>query len=198
MAGVHGDEVEGVYLLSKIFEWLKEGDNNFDIPMIIIPILNIDGYRNSRRVNSHGVDLNRNLPTENWTKEFKDPNNNPGEEPLSEVENKFLVKLMNKYPPGLILTYHSWKPILNYNGDCKDVADFLHEHNNYPVADDIGYPTPGSLGTYGPKEFNAPVLTFECPVLKECKELSQVWDENQEGIKQLFEKKVLERFISLN
>jgi protein MpaA len=195
MAGVHGDEVEGVYVLEQLFNWLKL-DQEIDLPILIIPILNIDGYRNSRRVNSNGVDLNRNFPTRTWTSEFVDPAHKPGNKPFSEPENKFLSSFFKKYPPGFILSFHSWKPILNYNGDCLDVAQFLAQNNSYPVADDIGYPTPGSLGTYGPENLKSPVLTFECPKLDQGKTLNEIWLENKKGLIQLFTEKKLHRFLA--
>ena len=97
---VHGDEVEGVYLLKNIFDWLKER-NEIEIPLIVIPILNVDGYRTGTRVNAHGVDLNRNLPSSNWESGARAAKYFPGNEALSEPENQFLVKLFNKFPQNL-------------------------------------------------------------------------------------------------
>lgn len=184
LAGVHGDEVEGVYVLKELFQWLKNEHTLKDLPMIVVPIVNVDGYKNQTRVNAHLVDLNRNLPTKDWTNTAKEPRYNPGPEALSEPENQFLVKLMDKFKPGFIMSFHTWKPILNYNGDCKDVAEFLHQYNNYEMSSDIGYPTPGSLGTFAVEKYNAPVLTFECPELKTHREsLKEIWAENEEGLK---------------
>ena len=70
IAGTHGDEVEGVYVLQQLFDWLKE-DEECNLPLIVLPILNIDGYRASTRVNSHGVDLKRNYPSNNWSPEAR-------------------------------------------------------------------------------------------------------------------------------
>lgn len=188
IGGVHGDEVEGVYVLKELFNWLKLEHSLKDLPVIVIPILNVDGYQNQTRVNAHLVDLNRNLPTKDWSTACKEPRYNPGPKPLSEPENQFLVKLMDKYKPGLIMSFHTWKPILNYNGDCQDVAEFLAKFNNYETASDIGYPTPGSLGTFAVEKYNSPVLTFECPELKKHREsLKEIWQENEEGLKKLFQ-----------
>lgn len=187
VGGVHGDEVEGVYILKEIFEWLKNDHALKDVPMIVIPILNVDGYKNRTRVNAHLVDLNRNLPTKDWTSVAREARYNPGTEPLSEPENQFLVKLMDKFNPGLIISFHTWKPMLNYNGDCQDVAEYLAKFNHYVTDPDIGYPTPGSLGSYAMENYHCPVLTFECPELKIHKEtLKEIWDENEEGLKGLF------------
>ena len=185
MAGVHGDEVEGVFVLKEIIDWLKENDE-YDLPTIVLPILNVDGYRAGTRVNAHGVDLNRNLPAKSWTDEAKEPKYNPGAKALSEPENQYLVKLFSKYPPGIILSMHSWKPFINYNGDCLDLAEILQKHNQYEIMDDIkGHPTPGSLGDYGPEKYGAPVLTFECPLISENKTLKDIWEESESGFKAL-------------
>lgn len=187
IGGVHGDEVEGVYVLKELFQWLKLEHSLKDLPMIVIPILNVDGYKNQTRVNAHLVDLNRNLPTKDWSGGFKEAKYNPGPKALSEPENQFLVKLMDKYRPGFIFSFHSWKPILNYNGDCQDIAEYLSLFNKYEIADDIGYPTPGSLGTFAVEKYQAPVLTFECPLLKTHREtLKDIWRENEEGLKKIF------------
>ncbi len=183
MAGVHGDEVEGVYVLNKLYEWLQ-GIEEAPCSYIIIPILNVDGYRAGTRVNSHGVDLNRNYPTKNWDPTAREPKYHPGSAPLSEPENQYLDKLFQKYPPHFILTIHSWKPIVNYNGDCEEAAKFLSLYNKYEIAGDIGYPTPGSLGEYAPGHYNSPVITFECPVLKEGLSLNDIWEQNEEAFKQ--------------
>ncbi len=191
MGGVHGDEVEGVYVVDKLMKWLEE-DVDIEMPLVVIPILNVDGYRSGSRVNSHGVDLNRNLQTDCWVSEFNEAKNNPGPAPLSEPENVYMMDLFKKYPPAFILTIHSWKPIVNYNGDCEDVAKFLADYNGYPIADDIGYPTPGSLGTYGSVNLKAPVITFECPTIDETgKSLNEIWIENENAFKELFKSDLL-------
>lgn len=192
LGGVHGDEVEGVYVLKELFQWLKHEHSLKDMPIVVVPILNVDGYRTQSRINAHGVDLNRNLPTKDWSAAMDQPKYNPGPRPLSEPENQFLVKLFDKYRPGLIISFHTWKPILNHNGDCLDVAEFLNEYNHYEMSDSIGYPTPGSLGTYGVERYQSPVLTFECPELKTHRNsLKEIWQENEKGLKDLFQSELL-------
>lgn len=193
MAGTHGDEVEGVYVVKQLFEWLKaDVDVDVDLPLVVVPVLNPDGYRNATRVNANGVDLNRNYDSGTWSSEAREAKYFPGSEPLSEPENKFLVNLFNKFPPKVILSFHSWKPMINYNGDCKEIAEFISQYNGYVTCDDIeGHPTPGSLGDFGPKKYNSPVLTFECPLLSDEITLKQIWDENEAGLKALFQSDLL-------
>lgn len=191
IAGTHGDEVEGVYVLKELFDWLKDEHKISDIPVVVVPILNVDGYRSSSRVNSHAVDLNRNYPSSNWSDKSKKEKYYPGPSPLSEPENQFLVKLFDKFNPGLVLSFHSWKALLNYNGEIQDIANYLSSHNEYETAGDVGYPTPGSLGCFVPEKYDCGVLTFECPLLAEGKSLKEIWNENAEGLKSLLQSNLL-------
>ena len=166
-AGVHGMKWK-VYLLQELFKWLQ--DEELSIPLIVIPILNVDGYRSQTRVNAHGVDLNRNLPSSNWTQKARDDKYHPGESALSEPENKYLVKLFEKYPPKFILTLHSWKPMLNYNGDdCEKYAKVIHQHNNYPKFHIEGHQRLALVNIA--ENYDAQVLTFEAPLISEDKSL---------------------------
>jgi protein MpaA len=185
IAGVHGDEVEGVHVLKELFTWLRTHNPQF--PIIVIPCLNVDGFKKKTRVNANGVDLNRNLPSSKWSPEAREEKYFPGTKPLSEPENQFLVTLFEKYPPKFIISMHSWYPVLNFNSHCVEVAEFLAQYNKYPLDGDLkGHPTPGSLGEYGPENYSAPVLTMEFAVLSETVTLESIWNENKEGLTKLF------------
>lgn len=194
IGAVHGDEVEGAHLATKLDEWFKE-TNEINLPIITVPIVNPDGFKAGTRVNANGVDLNRNLPSDKWTPEAREAKYFPGKAPLSEPENKFLVELFEKFPPKFIISFHSWYAVINYNGKCKEVAEFLASYNKYPIeADFLTHPTPGSLGEYGPQKYNCPVLTFECPVLSDTVTLESVWNENEEAFKKLFTTNLVSTF----
>lgn len=183
LGGVHGDEVEGVYIAEQLLAHLKESDD-FNSSFIIIPNLNIDGYRTGTRCNSHGIDLNRNFNTSTWKKGYKEKRYFPGEEPESEPEIKFLLKLFAKYPPKFIISLHTWKPFVNYNGNGKEIAELIAEHNEYDIiAGEIEkHPTPGSLGDYCEETLNCPLITLECPELTDDKGLKAIWEENKKGL----------------
>lgn len=195
IAGTHGDEPEGVYVLEQIMLWLK--DNKVSFPMVIIPVLNPDGFADGTRVNGNGVDLNRNLPASNWTKQQRDEKYSPGQHPASELENQFLLSLFAQYPPGFILSFHSWKPMLNSNGSCKEVLQLLHQENAYPIVrDDIeGHPTPGSLGSYASEKLGVPVLTYECPVLNEDLSLHSIWQESESALIKLMQSRLINKLL---
>lgn len=160
LGGVHGDEVEGVQASHGLLgSFLKNFPYGFQATLV--PCLNVDGLHLRQRKNARGVDLNRNLPTADWSSQFTKESYFPGESANSESENQSLVNYIKSYKPHFILSLHSWVPLLNTNGDCKRFAKVVAAHTGYIITDDIGYPTPGSLGTYAGIERNIPTLTYE-------------------------------------
>lgn len=156
----HGDEPQGKFLIEN---YLKENKSR----LLFIPCLNPDGMALNVRTNSNGVDLNRNFPTNNW--ELTEKNEFfGGENPASEIETRFLVEIIDKYRPKLILTLHAPFKVVNYDGDAKEICRKIAKIINYPVEANIGYPTPGSFGTYAGLEQKIPTITLEldeeCPV----------------------------------
>ena len=150
----HGDEPQGKFLIE---EYLKENDNS---QMLVIPCLNPDGMSLNIRQNSNKVDLNRNFPTNNWILS-EDRDYFGGNEPASEVETRFMVEILEEYKPKFILTLHSPYCVVNYDGDALEYAEEISKIIGYPVQSDIGYPTPGSFGTYCGIEREIPTITLE-------------------------------------
>ncbi|MFV0267832.1 MAG: hypothetical protein ACK5HT_11925 [Draconibacterium sp.] len=60
-----------------------------------------------------------------------------------------------------ILTIHAPFKVVNYDGPAQEIAEKISELCGYPVLGDIGYPTPGSFGTYCGVERNIPTITLE-------------------------------------
>ncbi len=160
LAGVHGDEIEGVWAAQGLLKSFMQAFP-YELQLTLVPSFNIEGVLAKTRGNSRGVDLNRNLPTKDWSPEIKGPRYNPGPKALSESENQGLVKFIETQAPQFILSLHSWHPVLNINGDCLGEAQVLSQFTNYKIDDDIGYPTPGCLGTYAGLERQSPTLTYE-------------------------------------
>lgn len=156
----HGDEPQGKFLIDNYL-------SNNKSKLLFIPCLNPDGMAQGTRTNSNGVDLNRNFPTKNWQlterNEFFG-----GESAGNEIETKFLVNIIDKYKPELILTLHAPFKVVNFDGDAQMICEKISEIINYPIEPSIGYPTPGSFGTYAGIEKKIPTITLEldeeCPV----------------------------------
>ncbi|MES3036751.1 MAG: M14 family zinc carboxypeptidase [Bdellovibrionota bacterium] len=160
LGGVHGDEIEGIwgarFLLDKLIQ-----SYDFKLNLTVVPEFNVEGCFDKTRGNKNGVDLNRNLPTKDWSPEVKTPRYNPGPSALSENENKALVSYIETKKPVFILSLHSWHPVLNVNGNCLEQANTLAALTGYKIDTDIGYPTPGCLGSYAGLERQSPTLTYE-------------------------------------
>jgi protein MpaA len=120
-----------------------------------------DGVLLRTRTNSRGVDLNRNLPTKDWSPEIKTERYHPGPQACSEPENQALAAWIENEQPQLIISLHSWQPVINVNGDCLPVAKILAQMTGYKIDSDIGYPTPGCLGTFAGLERKSPTITYE-------------------------------------
>ena len=156
---IHGDEPVGEFLIK---EYLKNEKRVIKNNLYYIPRLN---FSNERK-NKFGVDINRNFPCKNWELLPKENNYFGGNSPNSEIETKFLVKLTDEIKFDAIITIHTPYKIINYDGVnnpitlplAKKISEFL----DYPVESDIGYPTPGSMGTYFGVEKNIPTITIEC------------------------------------
>ena len=150
----HGDEPQGKFLID---EYVKQ--NPFT-NILFIPCLNEYGLEHNIRTNSNGVDLNRNFPTKNWVLSDKD-NFYSGDSPASEVETKSLIDIIIKNKPKLILTLHAPYKVVNYDGPAEKLAKQISDIINYPVEKSIGYPTPGSFGTWAGVEKQIPTITLE-------------------------------------
>lgn len=151
---VHGDESQGKYLIESYLRKKKTSRLAF------IPVLNPDGMAKNTRVNSNGVDLNRNFPTKNWILSERDDFFG-GEKPASEIETNFLINIVEELNPKLILTLHAPFRIVNYDGDGKNIAQMIADIIKYPIQENIGYPTPGSFGTWAGVEKRIPTITLE-------------------------------------
>lgn len=184
IAGVHGDEPEGVFILDKLFSWLKI--QNLAKPTIVIPVINPDGLALNTRVNGNAIDLNRNWPSSSWSKEFVESRYNPGTSPLSEPENIFLYDLFKQFKPSIIFSFHTWHPMLDHNLHAKQVAHYLAKYNNYQVVDYIGYPTPGSLGSYVDEVLNCGIITYELPAASSKLSMDDIWLNNATALQNYF------------
>ena len=160
LSGVHGDEVEGLYVSHALMGGLAK-NFPYKIKLTLIPMLNPDGVLQKKRTNANKVDLNRNLPTKDWSPHIAKEKYHPGPHANSEPENQALIGWLASNKVDFVISLHSFKPMINVNGDCSPLADILSKETGYKIEKDIGYPTPGSLGTYLGKERSIPTITYE-------------------------------------
>lgn len=165
----HGDEGNSADLLQRLIAHFEAEDfagEPIDFnqhPILIVPVLNPDGLAAETRGNANQVDLNRNYPTPDWQEDNQDTPYYSGVSPASEPETRLVMSLIETYQPKKIFTVHCPYKVLNFDGPARALADAVAADSGYEVVESIGYPTPGSFGTYAGVERQIPVLTLELP-----------------------------------
>ncbi len=183
VGGFHGDEPKSVYTARSLIEALRDDDSiGLDSGWIIVPVVNPDGVERRRRRNANLVDINRNFPTQNWQAGSKRSRMYGGTAPASEPETRIVIELIERHRPERIVSIHSistGRECNNFDGPAEDLARAMSRHNGYPVAPSIGYPTPGSFGTWAGTERNIPTITLELP---SAHPTSRCWADNRAAL----------------
>lgn len=167
-AGIHGDEPSSAVVASLLVELLSDPSldtSAFPQTVVVVPRASPDGVIAKTRVNANRVDLNRNFPASNWKESRRDRNWN-GPSPLSEPESRAIHDLVVSLKPARIVSIHSIRPPRhgnNYDGPAEPLARLMAQHNGYAVLPTMGYPTPGSFGSWAGIDRQIPVITLELP-----------------------------------
>lgn len=167
LAAIHGDEPETTVVVSEALRCLPDGD----LRAAVILCGNPDGMLRGTRGNARGVDLNRNFPTSNWAPDavhyksrVNDPRDmalSPGPQPASEPETTALIALIDELKPRAVVSLHSALACVDDAG-ASHLGRQLSERCALPFLTEIGYPTPGSMGTWaGERGLNLVTLELE-------------------------------------
>lgn len=167
-AGIHGEEPETTYALSRALRQLGEPLERAAVVLAANP----DGLIRGTRCNARGVDLNRNFPASNWTPSpvtcrstIEDPSDvvlGTGERAGSEPEVQALLGLIARLQPAVVVALHAPLACIDDAGGSA-MGDWLAERTGMPLVRDVGYPTPGSFGSWG-AEHGVQVVTYEFPL----------------------------------
>jgi len=139
VGATHGNEKSSAIILNQWIEALEASPEKIPAgrSIIVIPIINPDGYAANTRTNANNVDLNRNFPASNWKTSvvMPDKSTNPtggGSAPLSEPESAALAQYMLAIHPRLILTYHANAGVVipNDSGDSDALAHLYDQKSN--------------------------------------------------------------------
>lgn len=163
---IHGNEANSAVVARRLIELLEQNpDVYLGRCVAIIAAANPDGLSRDTRTNVNQIDLNRNFPTKNWQAGRKGATNG-GEVPGSEPETQAIIRAVELLQPRRIVSIHSitgGRYCNNYDGPAEEIAELMHAHNGYPVKKSIGYPTPGSFGSWAGIDQQIPTITLELP-----------------------------------
>jgi murein peptide amidase A len=161
LAGIHGDELESIAVLSAAVRLVPPGELRHQVLLCANP----DGALRGTRGNAAGVDLNRNFPTSDWRAgptRYRWGSTGPqdvvlstGDAPASEPEVSALLTLVEK-----LEVMHAPLALIDDPSDSA-LARELAEATGLPLTL-VDYPTPGSIGTWG-TETGRTIVTYELP-----------------------------------
>ena len=168
IAGIHGEEPDTTICLSRALRSIE----SLAPSVAVLLCANPDGHALGTRGNAARVDLNRNFPTSDWQSEpttclwyCDEPESeisiSTGKSPGSEPETQVILKLVDRVSPKQILALHSPLGCIDDPAQSK-LGKRLSRETGLPLVENVGYPTPGSLGTWG-AEAGISIVTWEFP-----------------------------------
>ncbi|HSS40568.1 MAG TPA: M14 family zinc carboxypeptidase [Polyangia bacterium] len=160
MGGIHGDEPASVDALLDLLARLPGAP--VAAPFWLVPAANPDGLWAGRKNSARDVDLNRNFPARSFRTDHA-PGYFPGLAPLSEPETRAVAELIAREDPCGAVAVHAPFACVNYDGPAAAWAEAVSRACGWPARGDIGYPTPGSFGSWLGLDEGLPVLTLELP-----------------------------------
>lgn len=112
VGAIHGNEPSSSGLMRA---WTDDLETNPGLysgkRVVVVPTINPDGVAANTRTNAHGVNLNRNFPTDGWVSDINDTDGyhagGGGSAPLSEPEAQALENLTASVHPRLLLSFHA-------------------------------------------------------------------------------------------
>jgi protein MpaA len=125
---IHGSEPAGEAITRRL---VASGPIR-GVELVVLQALNPDGCRAGTRGNAHGVDLNRNFPS-NWARIGRRGDLQwSGPRPLSEPESRYAVALITALRPDVTIWFHQPQGVVRAWGPSIDVARRFATLARYP------------------------------------------------------------------
>ncbi len=133
--------------------------------VIIIPISNPDGYFDRKdKLNSKGVNLNRNFSTSSWGEAGWDTEGSIGSEPFSEAESRVIQSVVGRYGVGTMYAFHSQGNLVNPelgHPASQSLARQYASLSRYYYYEDIAWNFPGTATRWFVETRGGPAVTVE-------------------------------------
>lgn len=162
IAGIHGDERPAVENADRLRLFLEDA-LPLHVTVRLVRDANPDGTALGTRTNARLVDLNRNWPAASFR-----PSPGRGPAPLSEPETACVHDDLQDFGPDLVVVLHAARrgPFANFDGPGREAARRFAAAASavdprWYVEADMGYATPGSLGSYVGVDGGLPIVTVE-------------------------------------
>jgi hypothetical protein len=186
VGGTHGDELTSVSVTMRWIEKLNRHHSGL-FHWHLAPLMNPDGVLKSgaTRTNGNGVDLNRNMPSNDWQrnalkywveKSSEDPRKYPGETASSEPETQWLIDEINSFKPDAIISVHAPYGVVDFDSLLLNAAP----KNLGKLHLNLLGTYPGSLGNYAGINRDIPVITLELPhswIMPSEADSTKIWED---------------------
>lgn len=155
IATIHGDENAGTPIVRRVERELQQNPRLLSgRKVVLVEMLNPDGFTRKQRTNANGVDLNRNFSAANRVN-----NRVNGRFPFCEPESRVIDNLIKRHRPDRIIVFHEALNCIDYDGPGRSLADHMAGFCSLPVKK-LGARA-GSLGAYAGETLGIPVITVE-------------------------------------
>ena len=125
---IHGNEPAGIAIVQRLIAAGAPAGTE----IVAVPSINPDGCARGTRQNAHGVDLNRNFPS-NWSRIGKLGSfQYSGPRPLSEPETRYAVALIDRLKPQITIWFHQHQGFVRAWGQSIPTARRFAQLAAYP------------------------------------------------------------------
>lgn len=125
---IHGNEPAGIPIVQRL---IAAGAPT-GTEIVALPALNPDGCARGMRQNAHGVDINRNFPS-NWSPIGRRGSYQyAGPRPLSEPESRYAVALIEQLRPQITIWFHQHQGFVRAWGQSVATARRFAQLADYP------------------------------------------------------------------